>query len=87
MHVQDSYQGGGGTYTERGARALVAVIDDDIDVLHEAFLDDNGASRIVGVWDQTDPGPDPPSAVPFGRFHTAADIAGYVAQRRCPRRG
>ena len=85
VHVQDVYQGGGAvTYTERGERALVAVIDDDIDVLHEAFLDDHGASRIVGVWDQTDPGPGPSSAVPFGRFHTAAEIDGYVRSGDAP---
>ena len=32
----------------------LAIIDDGIDVLHEAFLDADGQSRIVGIWDQQD---------------------------------
>jgi endonuclease G len=86
VHVQDTYQDDTGTYTEQGAQALVAIIDDGIDVLHEAFLDEDGESRIIGVWDQTDPGPDPSSAVDFGRFHTAVDIAGYVRSGDVPAR-
>ena len=86
VHAQDTYQGQAGPYAERGARVLVAVVDDDIDVLHEAFLDDHGKSRIIGVWDQADPGPDPAAAVPFGRFHTASEIATYLDERDAPGR-
>ena len=84
VQVQPAYTDDGGEFTERGTHALVAVIDDGIDVLHEAFLDGDGRSRIVGVWDQTDPDDDP--AVPFGRLHTADDVAGYVRDGAVPAR-
>lgn len=40
---------------ELGERALVAVVDSGVDVLHEAFRDAAGRSRIVAYWDQHDP--------------------------------
>ena len=41
---------------ERGDRALIGVIDDGIDVLHEAFRDESGKkTRILAFWDQKDP--------------------------------
>ena len=42
------------THGERGDGALIAVIDNGIDVLHEAFLDDQQKTRIVAFWDQRD---------------------------------
>jgi subtilisin family serine protease len=39
---------------ERGSHALVGLIDSGIDVLHEAFLDANGKTRIVAIWNQRD---------------------------------
>jgi subtilisin family serine protease len=66
---------------EKGDRALVAVIDGGIDVLHEAFQDNAGKTRIVGVWDQTDPtGPAPQlhGRTLYGTFHTASDIDKYI---------
>src|SRR5215469_1977373 len=46
---------------ELGDGALIAIIDSDIDVLHEAFLDSNRQyTRILAIWDQTDKtGPEP----------------------------
>lgn len=38
--------------SERGDKAIVGVIDSGIDIKHEAFLDQNGKSRILGVWNQ-----------------------------------
>lgn len=70
---------------ERGDSALFAMIDTGIDVLHEAFLDDAGASRIIGIWDQTDdrgPHPnqiDPAFGTDLGRLYTARDIAACLA--------
>jgi subtilisin family serine protease len=79
----NTFNGAGGTYTECGGSALVAVIDDGIDVLHEAFLDGNGQSRIIGIWDQQDPdASSPPPGFDFGRYHNAADIADYVAKKK-----
>jgi subtilisin family serine protease len=37
---------------ERGKGALIAIIDSGVDVLHKAFLDEDGKSRIVGIWNQ-----------------------------------
>jgi subtilisin family serine protease len=87
VHGQASADAAG----ERGEAALVAVLDSGIDILHEAFLDDSGASRIVAVWDQTDDGA-PVEAAPivdgrrlYGRLHTAEDIRRYVRERAVPR--
>jgi Lipase (class 3)/Subtilase family len=37
---------------ERGDQALVGIIDSGIDVLHEAFRDNQGNSRILAIWNQ-----------------------------------
>ena len=77
----------GGTKVHTGARkelgdgAIVAVIDNGIDVLHEAFRADSTGTktRFLGVWDQTDTaGPNPPGFT-YGTFHTGAAIDGYAA--------
>jgi subtilisin family serine protease len=85
IKVADNYPGLGGPYTEKGAGALIAVIDNGIDVLHQAFLDDYGQSRIVGIWDQTDPTGPPPGGSDFGTYHGAADIAHYTQQQKTPK--
>lgn len=72
------------TFGEEGDRALVAIIDDGVDLLHEAFLDEHGTSRVVGVWDQTDTTGPAPKGFAIGTYHDAARIAGYVAARQVP---
>jgi subtilisin family serine protease len=62
----------------------VAVIDDGIDVLHEAFLDAGGKSRIVGVWDQRDRSGTPPPGFKLGTYHDADAIAGYIEKQEVP---
>jgi subtilisin family serine protease len=86
IRVADTYEGAGASFSERGDAALIAMIDDGIDVLHEAFLDADGKSRVVGIWDQQDADlpASPPAGFDFGRYHSAADIAGYVAQKKVP---
>ncbi|MEM8557282.1 MAG: S8 family serine peptidase [Bacteroidota bacterium] len=74
----------GGAFTETGDRALIAVIDDGIDVLHEAFLDASGRSRILGIWDQTDSSGPPPPASSGGTFYDTATIASYVQAGSVP---
>ena len=69
---------------ERQRRALVGVIDDGIDVLHDTFLDPNGRSRIVAIWDQTDTNGPNPEGFTYGRLHTEDDISKYVQRRRVP---
>lgn len=65
---------------ETGTNAIVGVIDTGIDVLHKAFHDAGGRSRIVAVWDQYDnSGPTPRQVNPdfsfdFGTLYTHQDI-------------
>jgi endonuclease G len=78
---------GGAPYEEKGDHALVAIIDNGIDVLHEAFLDEAGRSRIVGIWDQRarqDGLAHPPAGFTYGTEHTRQDIAKYVSEKAIP---
>lgn len=86
IRVAEQYQGPAGNYSENGSEALVAIVDAGIDVLHETFLDANGKSRVIGIWDQQDNNQpaSPPSGFSFGRFHTQAQIASYVAAKTVP---
>jgi endonuclease G len=66
---------------EKGDGALIAVIDDGIDVLHESFRDASGNTRIATIWDQTDStGPhwNIPGRTPYGTVHTSTDINRYI---------
>lgn len=72
---------------EEGAGALVAVIDNGIDVMHKAFLDGQGASRIVEIWDQCDRSGPPPPDFNYGTHHSTADIAGYLNSQTPPELG
>ncbi|HEU4836049.1 MAG TPA: S8 family serine peptidase [Pyrinomonadaceae bacterium] len=83
--VADDYVGPDGrSYKEKGSRALVAIIDNGIDVLHQAFLDADGKSRIVGIWDQTDSSGNPPNGFQFGTYHDQIAIAGYLNNKPIP---
>jgi endonuclease G len=84
IRIAAEYSGPEGKYTEKGDRALIAIIDNGIDALHQAFLDANGNSRIVGIWDQTDSGGTPPPGFTYGTFHNAAAIAGYIKKGSVP---
>ena len=73
----------GHDYTENGDHAMVAIIDDGIDVLHEAFLDDKNKQqcRIVGIWDQGDgAGRRPPAS------RLASSIVARILPGSLPRR-
>ncbi len=66
---------------ELGDSAIVGVIDTGIDILHEAFLDDQGQSRILAVWNQRDRiGPTPHGVdakaftQDYGRLYTGPEI-------------
>ncbi len=39
---------------ETGDAALVGIVDSGVDILHEAFLDGNGKTRILAIWNQRD---------------------------------
>jgi endonuclease G len=84
IRVADNYVGPNGPYTEKGGGALIAIIDNGIDVLHEAFRDAQGKSRIVGIWDQTDPNGTAPAGFQFGTYHDAAAINSYIQNNATP---
>jgi hypothetical protein len=63
---------------ELGDRAIIAIIDSGIDVLHECFQNGAGTSRILAVWDQTDTTGPPPAGFSFGTEHTLVDIDAYI---------
>jgi len=76
---------------EKGDQALIAIIDNGIDVLHEAFLDSQGQTRILAIWDQTDdvtgPNPKLPGAtLSYGTEHTSAVINSYIQAGNVPAR-
>ncbi|MEP7306780.1 MAG: S8 family serine peptidase [Acidobacteriota bacterium] len=81
VNVNAQYVGPEGTvYTERGDGALIAVIDDGIDIQHQAFLAADGTPRIVSIWDQTNTGT-PPAGFTYGAYYDAAAIAAAVAAK------
>jgi len=81
-----------GAGNEKGDHAIVALIDSGIDVLHKAFIDDQGKTRILAIWDQNDStGPTPKSIYPslqaaYGSIHTAEDINEYIKTSTVPAR-
>ena len=77
---------------ERGDSAIVAVIDTGVDVLHEAFRDAAGKTRIVALWDQkaAGNGAAPKAADPaaytqdYGRLYQAAEIQQMIDGQSAP---
>jgi subtilisin family serine protease len=77
----------------KGAGVVVAVIDSGIDIDHRSFRNDDGTTRIVGIWDQTliPTGPleappamfvrPPPAPPPPGVEYTRADIDATLQNR------
>lgn len=58
----------------RGEGVIVAIIDTGIEYTNEAFLDENGESRILAIWDQTIQEGTPPEGFFFGSQYLRADI-------------
>ena len=72
--------------TEMGDKAIVGIIDTGIDVLHEAFQDNTGNTRILYVWDQRDSTGNAPSAIDatafsqsYGSLYVQSDIQQIIA--------
>ncbi len=69
---------------ERGDAALVGIVDSGVDILHEAFLDTNGKTRILAIWNQRDQrGPSPNSVDPsfsqtYGTLHLHDDLQAQI---------
>ncbi len=58
----------------RGQGVIIAVIDTGIEYQNLAFLDSNGASRILAIWDQTVQSGTPPEGLFFGSEYTREEI-------------
>jgi endonuclease G len=84
IRIASEYTDAAGKYQETGDRALIAIVDNGIDVLHEAFLDADENSRILGIWDQGDSSGTPPEGFTYGTFHDEAAIAKYVHTGKVP---
>ncbi len=78
-------------FTEKGDRALIGVLDTGVDVLHGAFRDANGKTRIVALWIQGDASGKAPSQVDpngftqnYGTLYTEAEINAFIATGKVP---
>ncbi len=58
----------------RGQGVVIAIIDTGIDYRNPAFLDANGESRILAIWDQTVQEGTPPEGLYFGSEYSREDI-------------
>ena len=73
--------------TEMGDKAIVGIIDSGIDVLHEAFQDSTGNTRILYVWDQRGTTGNAPNVIdanafsqPYGSLYVQSDIQQMITQ-------
>lgn len=57
-----------------GENIIVAIIDSGIDYLHPDFIDYDGKSRIISIWDQENDEFSPPEGFIFGSEFTNEDI-------------
>lgn len=58
----------------QGKGVIIGFIDTGIRYQSDAFLDEEGNSRIVSIWDQTIQSGTPPSGFDYGTEYTRADI-------------
>jgi subtilisin family serine protease len=56
-----------------GENAIIGVYDTGLDFEHEDFIDEDGLTRVVGLWDQTQSG-DPPTGQKIGNYCSPSDI-------------
>lgn len=62
-----------------GQGVLVGIVDSGIDYRHPDFLDDNGESRILRLWDQTIAGGTPPAGYALGSVYTQEQLSEAAA--------
>ena len=72
-------------YNLSGKGVIVAVIDSGIDIYHPDFRNEDGTTRLLGVWDQTVTTGSPPEGYPFGTYFSAEDINAILsAEEKSP---
>lgn len=64
----------------RGRDTIIAIIDSGIDYLHPDFIDDEGKSRIISLWDQGSIRGNPPEGLTFGSEFTNEDINKAISE-------
>lgn len=57
-----------------GQNTLIGFIDTGIDYTHRAFRNADGSTRILGIWDQTQPSGQPPFDLGYGTAYSQDDI-------------
>ena len=66
----------------RGEGVVVGVVDSGVDWRHQDFKNNDGATRILGIWDQYGQGGTPPAGFTYGIGYTSANInAGNCAEQ------
>jgi subtilisin family serine protease len=63
-----------------GSKATVGIVDFGCDFAHQNFLNSDGTSRILAIWDQTGPSSST-SPFGFGKLFTKADINAALKQQ------
>lgn len=53
-----------------GAGVLVGLVDSGIDILHPDFRNEDGTTRLAGLWDQTEENGSPPEGYPMGSYYS-----------------
>ncbi len=61
-----------------GRGTLIAVLDSGIDYRHPDFINDDGTSRIVALWDQTESTAPPPPGFQIGSFYDQATLTAAI---------
>ncbi len=66
-------------YDLYGQGTLIGYVDTGIDYTHPAFIQADGTTRILSIWDQTQGLGQGPEAYPYGKVYTRNDIDAALA--------